>query len=77
MTLAEQKQIVREQREGFDLFRRLELDSRRKMTFEDRLDAFNRITALSPHLQQAIRDDDDQVTQTWTKIRERYESARR
>lgn len=77
MTIDEQKQVLREQREGFETFRRLELEANREMTFEDRLQAFNRITALSPYLHRSDRTDDEHVARTWAKIHERYDATSR
>jgi len=74
----DEKRIVREQREGFEIFRLLELKAARKMTIADRVAAFDRIMELAPYLPRAAsREDDDEVTQTWVRIRERYDACRR
>jgi hypothetical protein len=76
MTKEEQVKIVREQRAGYALFDRLELEEERRMTFEDRLAAFELIQSLAPYLPEYdSRSDDDQVTETWIKIRDRYAAA--
>jgi len=76
MMTDEQKHMVREQREGYEIFRQLETAAIRKMTFEDRVAAFDRIQSLAPYLpRKASRADDDEVTQTWIKIRQRYDAT--
>jgi hypothetical protein len=73
MTREEQAQIVRQQRAGFASLDRFEREAERKMTFADRLAAFERIQSLAPYLApHDSRSDDDQVTQAWIKIRARY-----
>ncbi len=73
MTKEEMKRIVKQQREGYKLLYDLETEALRKMTFEDRVNAFLRIQSVRPYLpQHDSRSDDDEVTRTWMKIRERY-----
>jgi len=48
------------------------------MTFADRIDAFDRIMSLAPYLPHAgSRRDDEQVTKTWIKVRQRHDATRR
>ena len=73
MTRDDQARIVREQRAGHDLLRRLDTGALRAMTFSDRVDAFDRVMGLEPYLpHRASRDDDDEVAQTWKRVRARY-----
>jgi hypothetical protein len=77
VTREEQKEILRQQRAGFETFRKLEIQADRATTVEERLAGFERIqefAALLPYT--GSRVDDDQVTQTWIKIRSRYDATK-
>ena len=77
MDLEEQKRIVRQQRAGFAMLRRFEIEQMRSATFEDRLAAFRRVLSLSECLPKSdSRVDDDEVTRIWTKIRRKYDATR-
>jgi hypothetical protein len=76
MTIEEQRKIVREQLAGYALLDRFNLEEERQMTFEDRLEALDSIMGFEPCLPpDDSRNDDDEVTQTWMKIRARYDAA--
>ena len=77
MTKDEQRAIVRQQQAGFELFRQLEEDAARQATLADRLAAFKRIQGLRPYIAPGSRDDDEEVTRIWTRIRERYDASKR
>jgi len=78
VTREEQKAIVLRQRAGHEVFRRLQQEADRRMTFADRIDAFDRIMSLAPYLPHAgSRRDDEQVTKTWIKVRQRHDATRR
>ncbi len=67
------KRIVRQQRAGYARLHEFEIEEARRATFADRLDAFTRIMQFAEHLPaDDSRKDDDEVTQRWILIRERY-----
>jgi hypothetical protein len=72
----DEKQLFRQQQEGYVWLRRHETDELRRMTFADRVAAFDRIMSFAPYLPRAAsRDDDDRATQAWARIRERYDAT--
>ena len=75
MDLEEQKRIVRQQKAGFAMLRRFEIEQMQLATFEDRLVAFRRVMSLSECLPKSdSRTDDDEVTRTWIRIRGKYDA---
>ena len=55
------------------MLRQIDAAADREMTLDDRIAAFERIESFAPYLPHSnLRDDDDQVTQTWIWIRARY-----
>ena len=78
MDREEQKQILREQRAGYQVLRKLEIDAMRDATFVDRLAAFRRVLSLSECLpRNESRADDDELVRRWKKVRASYDAKRR
>ncbi|MBM3494431.1 MAG: hypothetical protein FJX72_08950 [Armatimonadetes bacterium] len=73
-----QKTMVRRQRAGYELLARLQVEQARKATFEDRVRDFNNVLGLARVLQmkEPGREDDDEVTERWSRIRARYAATR-
>lgn len=75
MDRATQVRIVREQQAGHEQLARFEQAEARRSTFPERLDGFRRIMGFSRYLPREVcREDDDTVTERWTRLRERYEA---
>ena len=73
MDRIEQKRLLREQRAGFELLRRKQIEMMRVATFADRLDAFTRIMGFVEHLDPPVsREDDELLAERWAIIRGRY-----
>ena len=74
-----QRQVVREQRAGYDWLAKMRLEEARRATFEDRVAAFRQILQLADAFQMRMpgREDDEQVTQRWSRIRARYDAISR
>ena len=78
MDRAEQRQIVREQRAGYEFLRRFNLKQAREATFADRLRGLQQILRFNEHLPaRPLRPLDEALTQKWIKIRERYAERER
>ncbi len=69
-----QKTVVRRQRAGYELLAQLQIEEARNASFEDRVRDFNNVLALARVLQmkEPGREDDDEVTARWSRIRSRY-----
>ena len=78
MTLDEMKQVVREQKAGYEAVRRLNIEDARRATFADRLSGLRQILNFSEHLPaRPARPIDEELTQKWIRIRERYAERER
>ncbi|HSW43590.1 MAG TPA: hypothetical protein VLM76_13880 [Patescibacteria group bacterium] len=73
-----QRRIVREQREGYAWYEQRLIEEARRATFEDRVRHFGNIMGLARALRlpEPNWTDDEQVTERWLWIRERYAATR-
>ncbi len=77
MDFEQQKQVVREQRAGYALFHRFEVEEWRKANFTDRLRDYADIMEFSKHLPLPDTPRDTSVMERWAKIRKRYDDLHR
>ena len=78
MDCEEQKRVLRERKSGYAVLRRFDIEEMRSATFPDRLEAFCRVLSLSECLpKEESREDDDEVTRKWTRIRAANDAGRR
>jgi hypothetical protein len=78
LDLATQKRLVKEQRAGYDLLAKLDLEAARHATFEERLEAFNWILCTARELGiQTPAPDVRHIAERWRTLQERYEAAAR
>lgn len=72
------KQLVREQRAGYELLHRLEVDEWRRATFADRVAGFAAIMAFSRQMKMHSQPDTGIiVSNRWRLIRKNYQHGNR
>ena len=69
------KEIVREQRAGYDLLDRFNLEESKRATFAEKLRDLDVIMQFAQKYCPPFRDDSDSVRQRWRMIRERYSAS--
>ncbi|MDE2126751.1 MAG: hypothetical protein KGJ62_09185 [Armatimonadetes bacterium] len=76
MTLEEMKQVVREQRAGYEAFHRFEVQEWRKATFPEKLRDYAAIIQFAERIpQRAPLYASNSVAERWEKIRARYHES--